>query len=107
MIVRIWRGWTAPNDADAYQRLLNGEIVPGFLARSVEGLLGADVLRRDAGGEVEFTVVMSFADWAAVEEFAGDRTSSVVPAEARRLLARYEPEAVHHDLVAQHRPAGP
>jgi hypothetical protein len=107
MITRIWRGWTTPDDADEYQRLLDDEILPGFMTSDNEGLQGADILRRDVNGEVEFTVVMTFRDWAAVEAFAGDRTSSVVPAEARSLLLRYEHEATHHDLIARHRPSHP
>ena len=35
MICRIWRGWTTPADADAYERLLRSEIFPTGVVRLV------------------------------------------------------------------------
>ena len=40
MIVRVWRGWTKPEDADAYETLLREEIFPGIAAKGVEGYSG-------------------------------------------------------------------
>jgi antibiotic biosynthesis monooxygenase (ABM) superfamily enzyme len=107
MIVRIWPGWPTSTNADAYQDLLNHTIAPGIIARSIPGLLRLDVLRRGAedGAEVEFITVMQFADWAAVEAFAGpERTASVVPPAARELLARYDPHSQHYETVGRHEP---
>ena len=101
MIVRTWHGWTRPADADRYQELLLGRIVPGIFDRRIPGLTRLQVLRRDAGDEVEFVTVMSFDDWAAVEEFAGpDATSSVVPTEARAVLSRHDEHSQHYEQVA-------
>ncbi len=104
MIVRLWHGWTSKDNADAYQKLLESEIVPGILDRRVEGLDGIDVLRRDPSeteDEVEFITVMRFADWDSVARFAGGTpTASVVPDAARRLLGRFDAHSQHYDLVA-------
>lgn len=105
MIFRIWHGWTSPANADAYQRLVDGEIVPAILARGIPGLRHVEILRRrdQEGTEVEFVTIMTFDDWAAVEAFAGrGGTASVVPAEARRLLSRFDEHSQHYDRVGAH-----
>lgn len=105
MIVRIWHGWTTHDNADEYGRLLDTSIVPGIMSRGIPGLRGVDILRRadDGGEQVEFMTVMTFDDWEAVEAFAGpDRTGSVVPPAARRLLARYDDHSQHYEVVARH-----
>lgn len=30
MICRIWRGWTTPDNADAYERVVRGQVIPGI-----------------------------------------------------------------------------
>lgn len=106
MILRIWHGWTPPANADAYQRLLDEVIVPGILAREIDGLRDVRVLRDHQAGadEVAFVTLMQFDHWDAVETFAGPGgTASVVPEEARRLLCRFDDHSQHYDLVATHR----
>lgn len=105
MVVRIWHGWTTAEDAETYERLVNGTIVPGIMARRLPGLRQVDILRRQdkPGEDVEFVTVMRFDDWAAVEEFAGPGgTMSVVPAEARRVLDRFDEHSQHYGLVGTH-----
>jgi hypothetical protein len=51
MIVRTWHGWTTPDNADAYQQLLDTTIVPGTLAGAISGLHGVDILRRRDGDD--------------------------------------------------------
>ena len=46
MITRIWRGWTTPENADAYQRIVSQEVLPGIAARNLDGYHGAYLLRR-------------------------------------------------------------
>ena len=38
MICRIWHGWTKPENADAYERLLREEIFAGIAARAIPRL---------------------------------------------------------------------
>ena len=40
MIGRLWNGWTAPENADEYERLLKETIFPGIEAKGVNGYLG-------------------------------------------------------------------
>jgi antibiotic biosynthesis monooxygenase (ABM) superfamily enzyme len=105
MIQRIWHGWTAPVNADAYGRLLDEEIVPGITARAIPGHRSTTVLRsndRDTT-EVEFVTVMMFDDWDAVTEFAGgDGRGSVVPPDARALLDRFDEHSQHYEVIAEH-----
>lgn len=99
MIERIWHGWTTRGNADAYERLLRGRIVPAIVGRGIGGLHCIDLLRREAGEEVEFVTVMRFESTAAVRAFAGDdHEKAVVPAEARALLARFDERAAHYEV---------
>jgi hypothetical protein len=101
MITRIWRGWTTEANADAYQELLLTHIFPGIAGRQIAGYLGIRLDRRNVDGEVEFVTTMLFDSLSAVINFAGlSYAIAVVPAPARELLARYDAEAVHYELVA-------
>jgi heme-degrading monooxygenase HmoA len=100
MIGRLWHGWTTHENADAYEALLRREVLPGI--HRVPGYLGAYLLRRDAGPEVEFVTMTLFDSWDAVREFAGaDFEAAVVPAAARALLARFDARSVHYDVLQQ------
>jgi hypothetical protein len=97
MIARHWRGWTAPENADAYGDLLRNTVLPGL--KKISGYSGGYVLRRDAGAEVEFVVVNLFDSIEAVQQFAGpDYAVAQFEPEAKRLLARVEPLAVHYEV---------
>ncbi len=99
MISRIWRGWTTPRNADAYERLLRAEIFTGIAKRSIPGYRGLDLLRRESGDTVEFVTVMWFDTLEAVRAFAGtDCEAAVVPAEARALLLRFDERSAHYDV---------
>lgn len=101
MIERIWHGWTTRGNADAYERLARGRIVPGILGRGIAGFHGIDLMRREAGEEVEFVTVMRFESMVSVRAFAGDNPEkAVVPAEARALLARFDEQAAHYEVRA-------
>lgn len=101
MISRIWRGWTTPANADAYQQLLLTTVLPGIAARNIRGYLAVRVDRRELDGEVEFVTTMLFVDEAAVREFAGPTpNASVVPPAARALLARFDAHSAHYTVVA-------
>lgn len=95
MIARHWRGWTKPEDADAYEALLNNKVLPGLSA--VMGYRGGYVLRSDEHAETEFVVINFFDSLEAVKLFAGpDLTVPVFEPEAKALLSRIEPTAKHY-----------
>jgi hypothetical protein len=97
MIARHWKGWTKPDDADAYEKLLKGKVLPG-LRKDVD-YQGGYVLRRDGANETEFVVVNFFASIQAVRRFAGDNYEvAVFEPEAELLLSRKEPTAAHYEV---------
>jgi hypothetical protein len=99
MIARHWRGWTQVQNADAYESLLKDKVLPGF--QSVQGYRGGYVLRSDGPREVEFVIVNLFDSIEAVKRFAGpDYTVPVFEPQAKSLLSRIEPTAMHHDVRA-------
>ena len=100
MIQRIWRGWTRPAQADAYQQLLLTEIFPGIAARDIQGYRGIQLLRRETAGEVEFMTIMWFDSLDDVRAFSGtDYETAVVPPNARALLARFDNRSAHYETV--------
>jgi heme-degrading monooxygenase HmoA len=102
MIGRIWHGWTMPENADVYENLLRQEIFPGIAAKNVQGYRGIQLFRRPIGGEVEFITIMWFDSWEAVKQFAGeDYELAYVPAQARKILARYDERSQHYEIRAK------
>src|SRR5580704_15279992 len=97
MIARHWRGWTEVQNADAYEVLLRNTVLPGL--KGVEGYRGGYVLRHDGARETEFVVVNLFESIKAVKRFAGvDYNVPVFEPEAKRLLSRIEPVAMHYEV---------
>jgi hypothetical protein len=104
MISRIWHGWTVPENADAYEALLQEEIFVGIQNRSIPGYHGIHLFRREVGDEVEFITLMWFDSLDAVRIFAGeDYEAAVVPPKARLLLKRFDPRSQHYDVRAEQR----
>ncbi len=50
MICRLWRGWTAPENADEYERVVRTEVIPAIEARRIPGFRHIDLMKRDLGG---------------------------------------------------------
>jgi hypothetical protein len=102
MIIRIWHGWTSPDNADTYEALLKEEIFVGIENRRIAGFHGIQLLRRDVGAEVEFVTIMQFDSLATVREFAGDDYEvAVVPPKARAVLAHFDDRSQHYELRAE------
>jgi len=100
MISRIWHGWTSRQNADAYEKLLRGEIFAGIAGRSIAGYRGIHLLRRDVPEGVEFVTVMWFDSIAAVRQFAGeDHEAAVVPPKARALLSKFDQRSAHYEIL--------
>jgi heme-degrading monooxygenase HmoA len=100
MIGRIWHGWTKPENADRYERLLKEEIFPGIAASKVPGYGGIQLFRRPLDNhEVEFVTIMWFDSWEAVKWFAGeDFELAYVPPKAREMLARFDERSQHYEI---------
>jgi hypothetical protein len=95
MIGRLWSGRTEPADADAYASFLRDDLLPSVTT------LGAYVLRRETlDGAVEFVTLTLFESMDAVRAFAGDAPeSAVIEPRAAELLAEYDPEVRHFEVV--------
>ena len=102
MISRLWHGWTTRKNADAYEKLLRNEVLPGI--HRVRGFKGAHLLRRDVQNdvqnEVEFVTITLFDSLEALREFAGeDYEVAVVPPPARKLLSRFDARSAHYEML--------
>jgi heme-degrading monooxygenase HmoA len=96
MITRLWRGWTAREDADAYERFLLFELLPSM--REIAGFVNGEVLRRDEDGEVAFVTLTRFDSVEAIRAFAGDDYERpVLEPTARALLSHHDDRALHYD----------
>ena len=99
-IKRIWHGWTTPEDADRYRRLLHDEVFPGIEAKNIPGYISIELLRQDFDDEVEFITIMTFQSLQSVIAFQGeDYTRCYVPEAAQKVLKRWDPVSSHYETV--------
>jgi len=102
MISRIWHGWTTPQNADTYEKMLKEEIFVGIQNRGIKGFKSIQLLRRELGDETEFVTIMRFDNLDAVREFAGeDYEARVVPDMARAVLKRFDQRSQHYELLVE------
>jgi heme-degrading monooxygenase HmoA len=107
MICRLWRGWTTPENADAYERIVRGEVIPGIEARRIPGFRHIDLMRRDLVEEVEFQTLMWFDSLDAIKAFMGDDYAvSHVPAPAQAVLKRFNSNAAHYEVIDRREQGG-
>jgi heme-degrading monooxygenase HmoA len=100
MICRLWRGWTTPDNADAYERIVRGEVIPGIEARRIPGFRHIDLMRRVDGDEIEFLTLMWFDSLDAIKAFVGeDHEVAHVPETARAVLARFDERVAHFEVL--------
>lgn len=100
-ICRIWRGWTTHSNADAYQKIVWRQVIPEMIeARAIPGFRHIDLMRRDAGDEVEFATIMWFDSLDSIRAFVGeDYEASHVPPVARAVLSRFDERAAHYEVL--------
>src|SRR2546423_10532094 len=100
MIARIWHGWTKPENATAYEKMLRDEIFPSIAARNIKGYRGAELFIREDENEIEFVTLLRFDSMGAVKEFAGaDETKPVIFPGVEKLLTRME-SAWHYRIAS-------
>ena len=101
MIARIWHGYTTPENADVYEKLLTEEVITGIQGRHISGFRNIKVLRRKLEDETEFITIMEFDSLDAVREFAGeDYEQCVVPENARAVLSHFDARSQHYEIKA-------
>ena len=104
-IKRIWHGWTSPDQADVYEKLLHAEIFPSIEAKDIPGYRGIELLRRAHGEEVEFITIMTFDSIESVIAFQGDSyRRAYVPAAAQQVLKRWDEVSAHYEVVERRYP---
>jgi heme-degrading monooxygenase HmoA len=97
---RIWHGYTTPENADAYEKLLKEEIFVGIKNQKISGYKGIQLLRRELINETEFITIMWFESLDSVKKFAGeDYEQSVVPDKARKILSHFDNKSQHYDVI--------
>ncbi|ANM30182.1 antibiotic biosynthesis monooxygenase [Acidobacteria bacterium Mor1] len=102
MICRYWRGWTTPQNADAYQSVLTEQVIPMIESRRIPGFRRIDMMRRELGDEVEFATIMWFESIDAIKAFVGeDYEVAHVPEVARKVLKRWDERSAHYELFGQ------
>ncbi|MGD2122226.1 MAG: antibiotic biosynthesis monooxygenase [Gemmatimonadota bacterium] len=99
-VKRVWHGWTTPENAEAYWRVLSNTVIPGIEAKGIAGYRGIEVLKRDQDGEVEFVTMMTFDSLQSVVDFQGeDYERSYVPKPAQAVLKRWDLKATHFEVL--------
>jgi antibiotic biosynthesis monooxygenase (ABM) superfamily enzyme len=100
VILRLWRGWTTPENAAAYEAIVSKEVLPSIAARGVPGYLGGYLARRSVGDEVEFATILKFDSLDSVRAFAGDDyEAAYVPSKAREVLSRFDERSAHFETL--------
>ena len=100
MIYRVWRGWATKENADAYERIVRGQVIPGIEERGIPGFLSIDLVRRERDDDVEFMTLMWFDDLASVRAFMGeDYETAHVPAAAQAVLSDFDRRSAHYEVL--------
>jgi len=100
VICRLWRGWTSPENAEAYERIVRGEVIPGIEARKIPGFRHIDLMKREIDGEIELQTLMWFDSLDAIKAFVGENYAvSHVPDAARAVLKRFDERAAHYEVI--------
>src|SRR5258707_14462788 len=98
MICRLWRGWATADNADAYERIVRGQVIPDIEARRIPGFRSIDLVRRERDHDVEFMTLMWFDTLDCVKGFMGeDYEAAHVPAQAQAVLADFYRRSAHYE----------
>ncbi|WP_163507045.1 antibiotic biosynthesis monooxygenase family protein [Fodinicola acaciae] len=98
MIVRTWSARADTAGAREYATYFKETLQPQL--RELPGFLGAYLLSRDLGGEVELTAHTLWKSLEAIRAFAGDDIGvSIVEPEAQAMLASYDRTATHRSVL--------
>ena len=99
MIARIWHGWTTPENADAYYKILTGKVIPQIESYKMEGYRKIEILRREHAEETEFITIMYFESLELVKQFMGeDYEIAHVPEVAQKVLKRWDDRSQHYEV---------
>jgi heme-degrading monooxygenase HmoA len=102
VVARIWHGRTPTAKADEYYGYLKEAGITKI--ESIEGNLGAQVLRRTEGQVTEFTVISYWESLDAIRKYAGDDIEKThnLPKDPQYLL-ELEPRVKHFEVMLDDR----
>ena len=98
MIARTWRGWTRPEDSDAYLDYV--ERTGGRAARETRSNRGYYILRREDGDRTEFVTMSLWDSLDAIRAFAGDNLEvAFFDEDDDRFLVDRERFVTHYEIA--------
>ena len=88
MITRTWRGWTRPEDTDAYAEYILETGISEY--KATPGNRGAYLISRPDGDRTEFVTISFWDNHDAIVAFAGEDIDQAVfyPEDDRYLIDR-------------------
>jgi len=102
MVARIWHGYTAAGNADAYEKFLKEEFMPSVEAKKIPGYRKFELLRKDEQDETAFITIMWFESMEHIRGFAGaDYEKAVIHPKAQALLKRHDTTSAHYEVRHQ------
>jgi heme-degrading monooxygenase HmoA len=102
MIARIWHGFAAPENANAYERITKDETFVNIRNRNIPGFREIQLLRKDHLTEVEFMTIMWFDSLESIKAYSGEAYErAVVPAKAQATLKRFDEITQIYQVLAQ------
>ena len=98
VVARMWHGRTPTSKADEYYAYLKQEGIDKI--ETIQGNLGAQVLRRTDGNATEFTVISYWDSRESIKRFAGEdiEKTHFLPKDPQYLL-ELEPKVKHFDVL--------
>ena len=76
MITRTWRGWTRPEDTEAYAQYILGTGIAGY--KATPGNQGAYLISRPDGDRTEFLTISFWDSLDVIVAFAGQDIDQAV-----------------------------
>jgi hypothetical protein len=100
MIRRIWRGYTRPENADAYEHLLDTLMFPAIEGMRLPGYRSMELLRRQTDNEeIEFIWVMNFDSTKNLGPLRAEADDPVsIPYAAQKLLIRWDERPSFYEM---------
>ena len=99
-IKRLWHGWTMKENADAYQNILQNEVIPSIEDKKIPGIRKFEIFKIELQDEVEFVTIITFESLESVIAFQGENyKKAYVPDAAKKVLKRWDLEIPHYELI--------
>ncbi len=98
MIARLWSARSTPQNWPLYERHFTDNVIPEL--REQKGYVASNLLKREAGSEIEITVISFWRSLEAIDAFAGaDREAAVVAPQAAAFLSSFDRRVQHYELA--------